>query len=70
MTANKRNQNGLYDAPVRNTAREIIILTQEDSEERINNGAFMMTREQAISSGFLYPHDDQESIIAFASEEA
>lgn len=68
MTANKRDQKGLYDAPVRNTEREVVILTQEDIEERINNGAFMMTREQAVCSGFLHPHDDQESVIAFASE--
>lgn len=69
MTANERNKHGLYDVPVRDLEREQVILAPEDIDERINEGAFMMTREKAVSSGFLHPHDEQETVIAFASEE-
>lgn len=58
MSTDKRNSHGLYDAPVRLTEKENIVLTQKDMERQMEDGAFFMDMTEAIESGFINPYDD------------
>lgn len=59
----KINSFGLYDAPVRSNEPEEQEISAEEIEEQLDNGAFAMTREEAIKAGFLCQYDEQDTRI-------
>ena len=54
---------GLFDAPVRPAEKERVALTQADIEKQLEAGAFIMDREEAITAGFINPHDEPDAVI-------
>ncbi len=66
---NKLNSYGLYDAPIRSTTKEKIILTQEELERQLNAGAFSLSHDMATSLGFINPYDEQDTVIVEVGEE-
>jgi len=63
----ERNKYGLYDTPVRFSEKEQIILSRAEVDAHCAAG-FMMTHEQAAKEGFLYPHDEQDTVIGCVQE--
>ena len=59
MNIKTTNKYGLYDAPVRVLERESIRLTPAMIEEQLDEGAFLLSREQALEAGLLSPYDDE-----------
>ena len=55
------NEYGLYDESVRSPKIEERQLTSEDLEDQFASGAFLLTREEAITQGFINPHDEQDT---------
>jgi hypothetical protein len=60
----RRNNHGLFDAPVPVREREHIVLTQEDLERQLDDGAFFMDRDEAIQAGFINPYDDDTAPVS------
>jgi hypothetical protein len=58
MSTDKRNSHGLYDAPVPLAEKESIVLSQQDLEDQLDAGAFLLDMTEAIESGFINPYDD------------
>jgi hypothetical protein len=69
MNSDTRNSFGLYDASVRFSEKERIVLTPEDIERQLEAGAFVMDREEAIAAGFINPQDEPDSVIVDARRE-
>lgn len=53
----ERNSHGLYDAPI-SSAAEAVPVTPAQIEEALDNGAFMLSRQEALDLGLLTPYDD------------
>ena len=68
MNAEKRNSYGLFDAPVRRHEKEHIPLSPDDIERQLDAGAFVMSREDAITAGFLSPHEETDTVIVSVQE--
>ena len=68
MNAKKRNNYGLFDAPVRGQGKEHITLSLDDIERQLDAGAFVMSREDAIAKGFLSPHEEPDTVIVEVQE--
>ena len=69
MTTQKRNDFGLIDIPVRSPEKERVTLTQADIERQLDAGAFLMSREEAVTAGFINPQDEQDVAIIEIQEE-
>ena len=63
------NAHGLFDAPVRTIEKERVTLSQADIERQLDAGAFLMSREEAVATGFLNPYDEQDTVIVNIREE-
>ena len=63
------NTHGLFDAPVRTIEKERVTLTQADIERQLDAGAFLMSREEAVTAGFINPQDEQDTVIVDIREE-
>lgn len=59
----KINSFGLYDAPVRASEPEDLIISPEEIDDQLDNGAFFMSREEAVQAGFLSKYDEQDTRI-------
>lgn len=70
MTTQKRNDFGLFDIPVRSPEKERVTLTQADIERQLDAGAFLMSREEAVTAGFINPQDEQDVTIVEILEES
>lgn len=70
MTTQKRNDFGLFDIPVRSPEKERVTLTQADIERQLDAGAFVMSREEAVTAGFINPQDEQDVAIVEIQEES
>ncbi len=70
MTTQKRNDFGLFDIPVRSPEKERVTLTQADIERQLDAGAFLMSREEAVTAGFINPQDEQDVTIVEIQEES
>ena len=68
MNTEKRNSYGLFDAPVRSQAKEHIMRSPDDIERQLDAGAFVMSREDAITAGFLSPHEEPDTVIVSVQE--
>ena len=68
MITEKRNSYGLFDAPVRNQEKEHITLSPDDIERQLDAGAFLMSREDALTAGFLSPHEEPDTVIVSVQE--
>ena len=68
MNTENRNSYGLFDAPVRSQAKEHITLSPADIEQQLDAGAFVMSREDAITAGFLSPHEEPDTVIVSVQE--
>ena len=69
MAEQKRNASGLFDIPVRFPKKERVTLTQADIERQLDAGAFLMSREEAVTAGFINPQDEQDTVIVDIREE-
>lgn len=69
MTEQKRNAFGLFDTPIRSHEKERVTLTQADIERQLDAGAFLMSREEAVTAGFINPYDEQDTVIVDIREE-
>lgn len=69
MTEHKRNSAGLFDIPVRSPEKEHVTLTRMDIERQLDAGAFFLSHEEAVATGFLNEQDEQDSVIADILEE-
>lgn len=58
----ERNSHGLYDAPLR-TPAEAVPVTSAQIEEALDNGAFMLSRQESLDCGLLTPYDDVPQAI-------
>ena len=63
------NSYGLFDTPVRSPEKERVALTQADIERQLDAGAFLMSREEAVTAGFINPQDEQDAVIVDIREE-
>lgn len=63
MCDTQRNTFGLFDSPVRPAEQRQSFLTRADIARRLDEGAFWMSREEAVAAGFLNPYDDQETVV-------
>jgi hypothetical protein len=63
MNTPSRNSHGLYDAPNLNAAREPLVFTQADLQRQLEDGAFVMDRDEALKSGLVSPYDDETEKI-------
>ena len=63
MTTPSRNSLGLYDVPNLGAVREPLALTQADLERQLEDGAFVMDREEALKSGLINPYDDETAAV-------
>ena len=63
------NAHGLFDAPVRTIEKERVTLSQADIERQLDAGAFLMSREEAVTAGFINPQDEQDAVIVDIREE-
>ncbi len=52
----RKNKHGLYDAAV-HKAFEEISLNEEELNARLDQGAFMLSYEEAIAKGFLLENE-------------
>ena len=68
MNTENRNSYGLFDAPVRSQAKEHIMLSPDDIERQLDAGAFLMSREDALTAGFLSPHEEPDTVIVDVRE--
>lgn len=59
----KINSFGLYDAPVRTKQPEEIGITEEEIQEQLDSGAFIMSHDEAVQAGFLSKYDEQDTRI-------
>jgi hypothetical protein len=57
----KVNSYGLYDRPV--PGRVELALSQEALEQQLEDGAFVMDREEALQAGFLNPYNDDSVLV-------
>lgn len=60
MQKHTPNSFGLYDAPNRSEDLPITTLSEENLQKQLDDGAFLLTREEAIATGFLSPFDEQD----------
>ena len=58
-----RNSHGLYDAPKLNAAIEPLALTQAELQQQLQDGAFDMDRDEALSCGLINPYDDETAKV-------
>lgn len=65
----ERNSRGLFDIPVPATQKFIIDMTVADFERQLDEGAFLMSREEAVKQGYLNPAYDPDTVIAAIVEE-
>ncbi|WP_291447700.1 hypothetical protein [Desulfovibrio sp.] len=70
MDTQKCNRFGLYDAARRSPEKERVTLTQADIERQLDAGAFVMSREEAVTAGFINPQDEQGVTIVEIQEES
>ena len=68
MNTENRNSYGLFDAPVRRQEKEQITLSPADIEQQLDAGAFVLSREDAITAGFLSPHEEPDTVILSVQE--
>lgn len=68
MNTEKRNSYGLFDAPVRLPDKERVTLSPDDIERQLDAGAFVLSREDAITAGFLSPHEEPDTVIVSVQE--
>ena len=66
----ERNSKGLFDLPVPFKEKEEISMNRSDFERQLDEGAFMLTREQAIKQGLINPDYEPDTVIACFQEEA
>lgn len=69
MDAENRNNFGLFDTPRRSPEKERVTLTQADIERQLDAGAFLLSREEAITAGFINPQDEQDAVLVDIREE-
>ena len=69
MDTENRNKFGLFDIPVRSPEKERVTLTQVDIERQLDAGAFLMSREDAVTAGFINPQDEQDAVIVDIRDE-
>ena len=67
--SDERNSRGLFDIPVPATQKPIIDMTSADFERQLDEGAFLMSREEAVRQGFLNPAYEPDTVIAAIVEE-
>ena len=69
MDTENRNSFGLFDAARRSSEKERVALTQADIERQLDAGAFLMSREEAVTAGFINPQDEHDAVIVDIREE-
>ncbi len=69
MDTENRNIFGLFDTARRSPGKERVTLTQADIERQLDAGAFLMSREEAVTAGFINPQDEQDAVIVDIGEE-
>ena len=69
MDAENRNTFGLFDAARRCPEKERVTLTQADIERQLDAGAFLMSREEAVTAGFLNPLEEPDAVFVDIREE-
>ena len=69
MDTEKRNSFGLFVAARRSPEKERVTFTQTDIERQLDAGAFLMSREEAVTAGFINPQDEQDTVIVDIREE-
>lgn len=67
--SDERNSRGLFDIPVPATQKSIIDMTSADFERQLDEGAFLMSREEAVRQGFLNPAYEPDTVITAIVEE-
>jgi len=61
------NAHGLFDAPVRTIEKERVTLSQADIERQLD--AFLMSREEAVATGFLNPLEEPDAVLVDIARE-
>ena len=44
------------------------MLSPDDIERQLDAGAFLMSREDALTAGFLSPHEEPDTVIVSVQE--
>ena len=57
------------DTEKRSPEKERVTFTQTDIERQLDAGAFLMSREEAVTAGFINPQDEQDTVIVDIREE-
>ena len=58
-----QNIYGLFDAPIRSPQKEQIVLSEEELKRHLEGEGFMLSRDEAISLGFINPYDEQDTVV-------
>lgn len=57
------NKYGLFDAPIRSSEKERIVLSEEELKRHLEGEGFTLPREEAICLGFINPYDEQDTVV-------
>ncbi len=60
---NEVNRYGLYDHPQRIGEKELATMTRQEFEQKLDEGAFLMGREEAIRLGYIHPDYEPDTIM-------
>lgn len=58
-----RNSRGLFDSPVSVRKKEIVAITMNEYERQLDEGAFVMSHDEAIKMGFIHPDYEPDAVM-------
>lgn len=63
MEKTQCNSYGIYDQPIRFSVKMEDEITLEEFKAQIDEGAFLMDRNEAVMLGFIHPDHESDSVL-------
>lgn len=63
MEKKQCNSFGIYDRPMRFSRKMEDEITLEEFKAQIDEGAFLMDRNEAVMLGFIHPDHESDSVL-------
>lgn len=57
------NRYGLYDSPQKFEDKELATMTRQEFEQKLDEGAFLMDREEAVRLGYIHPDYEPDTVM-------
>lgn len=64
------NRYGLYDSPKQFEGKELAAMTRQEFEQKLDEGAFLMSRDEAIRLGYIHPDYEPDTVMVGFVEDA